>query len=52
MDNEFSRLTMEEHWKAGYDDVMDTFNSPQWLDRVIPDEGFVSIDHHRETART
>lgn len=52
MDNEFSRLTMEEHWQAGYDDVMDTFNSPQWQNRIIPDEGFVSIDHHRETART
>jgi NTE family protein len=52
MDNEFSRLTMEEHWKAGYDDVMDTLGSPQWLNRVIPDEGFVQIDHHRETARS
>jgi len=52
MDNEFSRLTMEEHWKAGYDDVVDTLNSPQWQSRVIPDEGFVQIDHRRETARS
>jgi len=52
MDNEFSRLTMEEHWKAGYDDVMDTLKSPQWLNRIIPDEGFVSIDHHNETAHS
>ena len=48
MDNEFSRLTMEEHWKAGYDDVRKTFASRQWLNRVIPDDGFVSIDHHRD----
>lgn len=51
MDNEFSRLTMEEHWRAGYGDVMDTLKSPQWLDRIIPDEGFVSIDHRRHAAR-
>lgn len=52
MDNEFSRLTMEEHWKAGFDDVIDTLNSPQWLNRVIPDQGFVSIDRHRQTAQS
>lgn len=51
MDNEFSRLTMEEHWRAGYDDVMKTFASPQWTNRVIPDDGFVSIDYRRDHAR-
>jgi NTE family protein len=51
MDNEFSRLTMEEHWRAGYDDVMKTFASPQWKNRVIPDDGFVSIDYRRDHAR-
>jgi NTE family protein len=52
MDNEFSRLTMEEHWRAGYDDVMKTFASPQWNNRVIPDDGFVSIDYRRDHARS
>ena len=51
MDNEFSRLTMEEHWRAGYDDVMKTFASPQWTNRVIPDDGFVSIDYRRDHAQ-
>lgn len=51
MDNEFSRLTMEEHWRAGYDDVMKTFASPQWQNRMIPEDGFVSIDYRRDHAR-
>ena len=51
MDNEFSRLTMEEHWRAGYDDVMKTFALPQWKNRVIPEDGFVSIDYRRDHAR-
>lgn len=51
MDNEFSRLTMEEHWRAGYDDVTRTFASPQWNNRVIPEDGFVSIDYRRDHAR-
>ena len=44
MDNEFSRLTMENHWRAGFDDVMATLNDPNWIRRSIPDYGFVSID--------
>jgi NTE family protein len=51
MDNEFSRLTMEEHWRAGYDDVIRTFASPQWKNRVIPADGFVAIDYRRDHAR-
>ncbi len=47
MDNEFSRLTMEEHWKAGYDDVMQTLQCSGWVNRTIPDHGFVTIDHRR-----
>lgn len=45
MDNEFSRLTMEEHWKAGYDDVQQTFACSSWRNRVIPHDGFLAIDH-------
>src|SRR5215471_8067605 len=35
-DYEFSRRTMEEHWKAGYDDAVRTLRYPQVLQR--PDE--------------
>jgi NTE family protein len=52
MDNEFSRLTMEEHWKAGYDDVMETFRCPSWINRRIPEDGFVTIDHWRHQHGT
>jgi NTE family protein len=45
MDNEFSRLTMEEHWKAGYDDVKQTFACSSWKNRAIPHDGFLAIDH-------
>lgn len=45
MDNEFSRLTMEEHWRAGYDDVRQTFACSSWKNRVIPHDGFLAIDH-------
>ncbi|MFM2277935.1 MAG: hypothetical protein RLZZ444_166 [Pseudomonadota bacterium] len=52
MDNEFSRLTMEEHWKAGFDDVRETLNCPSWTNRRIPDDGFVTIDHWRHQHGT
>jgi NTE family protein len=51
MDNEFSRLTMEEHWKAGFDDVRETFSCPSWTGRAIPEDGFVTIDHWRNGHR-
>jgi NTE family protein len=50
MDNEFSRLTMEEHWKAGYDDVMETLSCESWKHRQIPQDGFVAIDHWKSWA--
>ena len=37
MDYEFSRLSMEEHWKAGRDDVQRTLHHKNWRDRVRPD---------------
>ncbi len=48
MDAEFSRATMEDHWRAGYDDAMATLNCRSWKERKIPDDGFVTIDHRRE----
>ena len=47
MDNEFSRVTMEDHWRAGFDDVKATFANKQWQNRRIPVDGFVTIDHRR-----
>jgi NTE family protein len=32
-DYEFSRLTMEEHWKAGYNDTIRTLRHPEVLER-------------------
>jgi NTE family protein len=49
MDNEFSRATMEDHWRAGFDDVKATLASGQWRSRLIPDEGFVTIDRRRSS---
>lgn len=47
MDNEFSRLTMQDHWAAGYADVENTLRCKSWTERVIPEDGFVAIDHRR-----
>jgi NTE family protein len=47
MDNEFSRLTMLDHWAAGYKDVEETLRCKVWTERVIPDDGFVAIDHRK-----
>jgi NTE family protein len=45
MDYEFSRVTMEDHWRAGYDDVKETLACGQWVNRRIPEDGFTTIDH-------
>jgi NTE family protein len=50
MDNEFSRVTMEDHWRTGFDDMKATLSCKQWTDRRIPDEGFVTIDRLRSAA--
>ncbi len=51
MDAEFSRATMEDHWRAGYDDAMATLNCRSWKERKIPDDGFVTIDRRREDKK-
>lgn len=43
-DYEFSRATMEDHWKAGEVDVTTTFTHPDWLSRVPPFEDIVVFD--------
>lgn len=51
MDAEFSRATMEDHWRAGYDDAMATLNCRSWKERKIPEDGFVTIDRRREKKK-
>lgn len=47
-DYEFSRLSMREHWRAGYEDTMRTLAHEDWL--AIPDEhaGITVHDLHRD----
>jgi NTE family protein len=43
-DYEFSRLTMEDHWKAGYNDARRTLRHPKVLDRPDSPEGVRTFD--------
>ncbi len=43
-DYEFSRLSVEEHWKAGHDDVVRTLNHPDWQNRTRPTNGIRIFD--------
>ncbi len=47
MDAEFSRATMEDHWRLGYDDAMATLNCKAWRTRKLPEDGFMTIDRRR-----
>jgi NTE family protein len=43
-DYEFSRLTMEEHWRAGYNDAVRTLRHPEALERPETMEGVRTFD--------
>jgi NTE family protein len=43
-DYEFSRLTMEEHWRAGYHDAVRTLRHPEVLQRPNNLEGVFTFD--------
>jgi len=43
-DYEFSRRTMEEHWQAGYDDVVRSLQHPEVLQRPNNPEGVRTFD--------
>jgi NTE family protein len=43
-DYEFSRLSVEEHWNAGHDDVVETLNHPDWQSRTRPKNGIRVFD--------
>jgi NTE family protein len=43
-DYDFSRLSMEEHWRAGYHDAQRTLRYPQVLERPTSREGVFTFD--------
>ncbi len=43
-DYEFSRLSMEEHWRAGYHDALRTLRHPEALQRPRNQEGVSTFD--------
>lgn len=50
-DYEFSRLSMEEHWRAGYHDALRTLRHPEALERPSNQDGVSTFDlaeHGRE----
>jgi NTE family protein len=47
-DYEFSRLSMEEHWRAGYNDTVRTLRHPEALRRPNTLEGVVTFDLARD----
>jgi NTE family protein len=47
-DYEFSRLTMEEHWKAGYYDAARTLRHPEVLQRPDGHDGVLTFDLARD----
>ncbi|MCO5733152.1 patatin-like phospholipase family protein [Rhizobium sp. SSA_523] len=51
MDAEFSRATIEENWRAGYDDVVRTLTHPKWTRRGRPRNGIQIFDLAQDTAR-
>ncbi|MBV8165375.1 MAG: patatin-like phospholipase family protein [Alphaproteobacteria bacterium] len=47
-DYDFSRLTMEEHWRAGYHDAVRTLRHPEVLERPANPQGFRAFDLARD----
>jgi NTE family protein len=47
-DYEFSRLSMEEHWRAGYHDAVRTLRHPEVLERPNNRRGFRTFDLARD----
>ncbi len=50
-DYEFSRVSMQEHWNAGYADVVYTFNHPGWRSRTTPRDGVHVFDLTRDRVQ-
>jgi NTE family protein len=47
-DYEFSRLSMQEHWQAGYTDAVRTLRHPEVLERPADLEGVATFDLARD----
>jgi NTE family protein len=47
-DYEFSRATMEEHWRSGYHDAVRTLRHPEVLQRPNGDDGVFTFDLARD----
>lgn len=45
---EFSRMSMQEHWTAGWTDVVNTLNHPDWCSRPTPQDGIHVFDLTRD----
>ena len=45
-DYEFSRRSMEEHWRAGYHDALRTLRHPEVLTRSKTPDGVFTFDLH------
>jgi NTE family protein len=43
-DYEFSRLSMVDHWRSGYDDTVRTLAHPEVLQRPRNDDGVFTFD--------
>lgn len=46
-DYEFSPQTMHDHWASGLEDIRETLEHPEWLQRPPKDDHFVTYDIHR-----
>jgi NTE family protein len=49
-DYEFSRRTMEEHWRYGYDDAMRSLQHPEVFQRPDNPEGVRTFDYSRKRS--
>ena len=47
-DYDFSRYTVEEHWRAGRADVEQTLSNPAWENRTRPTDGVTVLDLTRD----
>jgi len=49
-DYEFSRYTVNEHWRNGRDDVERTLSNPAWINRERPKDGVLVLDCTKDLA--
>ncbi|WP_179733049.1 patatin-like phospholipase family protein [Bradyrhizobium sp. IAR9] len=49
-DYEFSRRTMEEHWKSGYDDAVRSLSHPEVFERPDNPEGVRTFDYCKKRS--